>query len=82
MKNTYRILIGKPKGRCNFEYVGVDRRIIVKSYSLPGLKHCVDIGLLHGFVTVIFSSVGSLAPLPNPTWWTRDYISSGPSTVT
>jgi hypothetical protein len=37
----------------------------------------VYLSLLHGFVTVDFSGAVSLVSHPNPSWKTREYISSG-----
>jgi hypothetical protein len=34
MRNAYSILIGKHEGRDNVEDLGVDRRIILKSFKL------------------------------------------------
>jgi hypothetical protein len=52
----------------------------LKFSSSLGQQPCVGLGPVHGFVTVNFSGVGSLAQ--PPTWRTRDYISSSPYPVT
>jgi hypothetical protein len=53
-----------------------DNTTIINLSSLLGLQSCVGLGFLHGFVTVNFSSVGSLATRPPPNL--ENYTSSHP----
>jgi hypothetical protein len=52
----------------------------IHTFSLLTLQPCAGLGLLHGFVTVNISGLGSLAQ--PPTWRTRDYTLSGPYPLT